>query len=91
MIQKLRAYLFSNAPLQTRIFYIVAASAMAASLMGALSAVCSDLPYVGSLLAAGVTGALMLFMHRSGNTVLSSYLLIIFINYNWVYISINSC
>ena len=80
MIQKLRAYLFSNAPLQTRIFYIVAASAMAASLMGALSAVCSDLPYVGSLLAAGVTGALMLFMHRSGNTEVSSYLLIIFIN-----------
>lgn len=34
MIQKLKSYLFGDAPLQARIFYIVAAGALIASLVG---------------------------------------------------------
>ena len=80
MIGKLKAYLFGDTPLQTRIFYIVAAGALLASLTGALSAVSSNLPYVGSLLAVAIIGALMFFVWKTGRAELGSYLLILFID-----------
>ena len=72
--------MFSDTPFQTRIFYIVAASALLASLLGALTALSGDLPYIGSLLAAGVTCALILFVWKTGKSEIGSYLLIAFID-----------
>ena len=80
MFRKLKAYLFSDAPFHTRIFYIVAISALAAALLGALTALSGELPYVGSLLAAMVSSGLILFVWKTGKSELGSYLLIIFID-----------
>lgn len=80
MIKKLTAYMFGDAPLRTRIFYIVTAGALIASLAGAMSALFSDLPYAGSLLVAVTTGALMIFVWKTGRADLGSYLLIAAIN-----------
>ena len=80
MFRKLKAYVFSEAPFQSRIFYIVAISALTASLFGVLTAISGDLPYMGSLLAAAVSSALILFVWKTGKSELGSYLLIIFID-----------
>ncbi len=80
MIQKIKTYLFGNAPLHARVVFIVSASALIASLMGALTAISGDLPYIGSLLAAVVSSALILFVWKTGKSELGSYLLVVFID-----------
>jgi len=80
VISKLKAYMSGDSPFHIKIFYIVAASALFASLTGALTAISGRLPYTGSLLAALAVCALMLFVYKTGKSELGSYILIIFID-----------